>query len=1268
MNETGNVETDTQEEGSNRGDLVIVGSSAGGVEALAILVSSLPADFPAPIVLAQHLDPNRPSSLDTILRRRALLPVELVNPVSRLEKGKIYVVPSNRLVIIDDGHVEVQEDQLKRRPKPSIDMLLSTAAEAYGEHLIAVILTGSGSDGAAGAVDVKNAGGTIIVQNPRTARYPSMSLALPPTVIDFEADIEQLGTLLYDLLTGVDIPHTEEKTKDALQHILELVSRQASIDFRSYKTSTMLRRIGRRMAITHNRSMRDYTDYLLTHPEEVVELVKSFLINVTQFFRDPDAFAYLKSDILPIIIAEARERDRVLRFWTAGCATGEEPYSLAMLVADMLGTDLPQWSVRIFATDLDEAAINFARRGLYSENLLTGIPEEYRELFFERTDQGYRISKTLRQMVIFGQQDLSRSAPFPRIDLVLCRNVLIYFTPELQNYVLNQFAFSLSPNGYLFLGKAETVRPNQAYYEPASKHWKVYRCRGNPVPMAHLYRLPDLNMQALDRAPRNLLRLTRSGGGMPAEQEPSSSPIEIEQLRHFNELLLRFLPTGVVVIDRSYHIILANGTARRLLGLRDPGSEQDFLHAVRGIPYTTVRNAIDSVYRERSAVTLPEVELDISVGGNGHFISLSIALMQMDSAVPDMAAISVADVTEQVQIRKQLEAIQVEQTQLMSELSAANKRLNDMNKELLDANEELQVANEELMLTHEELQATIEEFETTNEELQATNEELETNNEELQTTNEELEMTNDELRARTAELQELTNVLESERVQLYEMVELAPIYITVLRGPQLAVEAFNPHYVRPHQGRVVQGRPLEEVHELLWEGSSQLLYLAREVYQQDSARTTRRMRAQLPQAEAGAEEHYFIYTLVPSHDAQGKVSGVIIYAVDQTTQQAQEVEEEREKLRLIFDNADVAAMALYDLHTTELILGSPRYLDIVARAYRLDRDKLVGRKWSDLSLITPAEEAIKQWNRVVETGSSLRLPEVHLKFAPDERETIWYCKLTPISDRGKTDADSFMLVLAIEITEEARARAEVERLNRLKGEFLSLASHELRTPLTSILGDAQLLRRGLKQQEANGNSEVQVQGFQQGQHLVDAIIAQIRRMGRLIDEMLDITLMRNETFELKTREHVNIVELARRVVELMSAATNRLITFETNKDEIVARCDEDRMEQVLTNLISNAVKYSSAGRPVAVGIEQQAGEAIIWVRDQGIGISKEDQQIIFTRFYRTRSESSTGTKGLGLGLYIANEIVTRHGGRMWLESKQGEGSTFYISLPLIKRE
>ncbi|MBV9787754.1 MAG: PAS domain-containing protein, partial [Chloroflexi bacterium] len=813
-------------------DLVVIGASAGGIEALSVLVSTLPPDFPAPIVLAQHLDPNRPSLLPEILERRTTLRVELVQGRSKLEPASIYVVPANYHVAIQDGHVEILVDH-QRRPKPSVDRLLSSAAEVYGERLIAVILTGSGSDGASGAVDVKEAGGTVIVQNPQTARYPSMPMSLPPTVIDFEADIERIGPLIYDLLTGVEIPQPD-KSEDVLRRILEHVNRQANIDFRAYKSSTVLRRIARRMTVTHNPTIRDYAEFLESHPEEVGDLVQALLINVTQFFRDPESFGYLRQVVLPALLTQARERDRVLRFWSAGCASGEEPYSLAMLIADLLGAELPEWSIKIFATDLDEAAITFARLGVYPENLLKDVPQDYRERFFERVDHShsYRIAKTLRQMVIFGQQDLSRSAPFPRVDLVLCRNVLIYFTPDLQDYVLNQFAFSLRPsNGYLFLGKAEIIRPTHSYFELVNKQWKMYRCTGENVPMPRRQGAPDIRARLEGQSAHSAVGRAE---GVLGEHETLATTTDLALLRRVNELLLRFLPVGVVVIDRSYHVLTMNTSARRLLGLRDASNEQDFLHAVRGIPYAEVRSGIDKVFRERNTLMLPEVLLDNALGGNGMYLCLTIVPMQVDANSPDLAAISVTDVTEQVQTRQSLESAQAEQAQLVAELGTANKRLSEMNKELLDANEELQVANEEMMLTYEELQATNEEFEATNEELQATNEELETNNEELQATNEELQTTNDELRARTLDLQEVANMLESDRGRFAEMVELAPFHIMVLRGQQLIVEAFNSGYARLLEGRELRGRPLAEVAHYFWQSNHELVELAHEVYAENT--------------------------------------------------------------------------------------------------------------------------------------------------------------------------------------------------------------------------------------------------------------------------------------------------------------------------------------------------------------------------------------------------------------------------------------------------
>jgi len=855
----------TDSDSTQNGDLVVVGSSAGGVGALSTLVSTLNKNFPAPIVLAQHLDPQRPSHLGDILERRSTLPIVVVseNPPTKLESGKIYVVPANRHVTISDHTVLLDTDHVDR-PKPSIDKLLSSAAEVYGEHLIAVILTGSGSDGAAGAIDVKNAGGVVIVQNPQTAAYPSMPLSLPPTAVDHVVEMEQIAPLLYDILQGTNLP-APDKVADPLRDLLTQVSAQTNIDFRNYKSSTILRRVGRRMAVTHNPSIRDYSDFLVTHPDEVHELVKAFLIKVTGFFRDPEAYDVLKQTVIPDLVDRAKENGRTLRFWSAGCATGEEAYSLALLLADYLGSDFPEWNVRIFATDLAVDAINFARRGIYPENVLNDMPGEYKERFFERFDNGYRISKLLRQVVIFGHQDITHGVPFPRIDLVSCRNLLIYLKPELQQVVLDLFAYSLHPShGFLFLGKAETARPGKANFDLINKKWKIYRCLGGPPALPVHAAIPT-------RARGNNLRQPRRVPLLTNTMELAETEIDFTQLRRVNETILRYTDVAFVIIDRTYRIVTTNAAARRLLAIRDIAYDQDFLHTVSGLPYRDVRSAIDNAFRERSTMNLFEIELDHSGEGARRYVNFTVMVMHTEPAAAELAIISALDVTELVQGKRQMEAIQREHADMVTQLSEANRRYSAMNKELQDANEELQAANEELMLTQEELQATNEEFEATNEELQATNEELETNNEELQATNEELQTTNDEALARTLEVQDSSKQHRAEQLHFSTLLERFPHYVMVLEASELTIQSINPGYRELFGGREVIGLTISEAFS--GRQLDALIKLLKRVAKDGQPITSEPMNAVVEGTGT------FVHTIVPIADiATGRVERLFIYS------------------------------------------------------------------------------------------------------------------------------------------------------------------------------------------------------------------------------------------------------------------------------------------------------------------------------------------------------------------------------------------------------
>lgn len=319
--------------------LVVVGSSAGGITALSGLVSSLPDDFDAPIVVAQHLDPNRESHLQEILARRSPLPVKTVTEHEPLQAGVVFVVPANRHVNITDSEIGLSSEPSSGLPMPSINLLMETAAKVYGESLIAVVLSGTGTDGTEGARTVSQAGGTVIIQDPETAEFGEMPRSLAPSTVDIVNSLEKIGPILKNLISGIAVP--EESSEDEgryLERLLDELHRNRGVEFRSYKRPTMLRRLGRRMAATNCASLDEYSSYVEEHPEEYKQLMDALLIKVTEFFRDPDLFDHLKEEVLPGLFEEAREGENQLRIWSAGCATGEEAYSLAILVSEVLSS------------------------------------------------------------------------------------------------------------------------------------------------------------------------------------------------------------------------------------------------------------------------------------------------------------------------------------------------------------------------------------------------------------------------------------------------------------------------------------------------------------------------------------------------------------------------------------------------------------------------------------------------------------------------------------------------------------------------------------------------------------------------------------------------------------------------------------------------------------------------------------------------------------------------------------------------------------------
>ncbi len=730
--------------------LVVVGSSAGGIEALSALVGGLPADFPAPIIIAQHLDPSRPSHLEEILARRGPLPVRTVIGREPLARATIFVVPSDRHVQLED-HTITLSPEGPGRPKPSVDLLFRSAAAVFGDGLIAVVLTGTGSDGTAGALSVKEAGGTVVIQDPRSASFPGMPGAIAPTAVDVVAPLEGIGPLLAELVTGARTPgRAEDASVDA---ILAVVRERTGFDFAPYKRPTIRRRLQRRLVATRQPDLAAYRAYLAGEPGEAERLADSFLIKVTTFFRDPEVFAALRERVVPELVARARATGEELRLWSAGCATGEEAYSLALLVADALEDEPGRPVVRLFATDLDREAVAYARRGVFPAKAVANVPGGLLDRHFAPSEDGtYRVEKAVRDMIVFGEHDLGQRAPFPRIDLTLCRNVLIYFTPPLQRRALQLFTYALREGGYLVLGNSETPGAFAPLYVAERTGGKIFRRTAEPVPM------PSAEIRPVPSRPRD------ARPHATAAQELARIRQEVQRAQtvqaHTADLLFR-LPVGVVEVDIEYDIGNINGEARRLFGIHGAAIGKDFLHLLRGAPTERLRAAIDAALRGETPAPLEDVALEASATGEAHHVQIDVAPGLRAGDGVATAILVVSDRTGSMARRRQIESdaemerqrsATADQAARLEALRAANRALLGANEDLARENETLRALNQRMTSGSEEIVAAAEEVETLNEELQAGNEELETVNEELQATVEELHASNQELELRTEEL------------------------------------------------------------------------------------------------------------------------------------------------------------------------------------------------------------------------------------------------------------------------------------------------------------------------------------------------------------------------------------------------------------------------------------------------------------------------------------------------------------------------------------
>jgi two-component system CheB/CheR fusion protein len=712
--------------------VVGIGASAGGLDAFRELVAALPPRTGMTFVLLQHLSDETETQLPAILGRHTSLPIDLVKHGQTPERDHIYVVPAGAALELEGRRFRLfPHDGGARHP---IDRFLGSLAATWHEGAVAVILSGTGNDGALGVREVAGGGGIVLVQEPSTAAFDAMPKAAIATgcadrVLSPQALAAELARIAgHPVLSGRAAGEGEALPADdeRMERVYELLRNERQTDFHQYRRPTVLRRVARRMVVNRAPDLDAYIRLLEADPDEVRRLYDDLLIHVTRFFRDPETYGALETAVFPRLV-EGRAPGEPIRVWVPGCSTGEEPYSIAITLLEYLANRRLALPIQVFGTDISEETVDVARSGMYAENCADDIPPELLRRHFLRVDGGYRVSGVLRDLCVFARQDLLHDPPFSHLDLVVCRNVLIYLEPTAQKRIIGTFHYALRPTGFLMLGMAETTGSAADLFTLVDKRHRIYRRRaGGPS--------------------ASFARLGWSPAGRAA-RTPPIRPRPAETLGPVDRLLLeRYAPPGVLV-DDELKIVQTRGRTGTWLEL-PPGTaslnlfsmlREGLVHGVRAALHAA-RTSSAPARREGLRTTADGRERTVAVeaspvdmGERGRHFLLTFE----ESATPPPA--TVAESPPHGGSRDE------RLTNLQSELDATRSYMESMIRDLESANEELQAANEEILSSNEELQSTNEELDTTKEELQSTNEELNTINDELHARNEELSRANSDL-------------------------------------------------------------------------------------------------------------------------------------------------------------------------------------------------------------------------------------------------------------------------------------------------------------------------------------------------------------------------------------------------------------------------------------------------------------------------------------------------------------------------------------------
>ncbi|MGH9339516.1 MAG: chemotaxis protein CheB [Acidobacteriota bacterium] len=1188
-----------------------IGASAGGLEAFTTFFDAMAADSGMGFVLVQHLDPTMGSHLAELLAQHTEMKVTEVEDGIRVEPNCVYTILPNRTLSLEKGVLRLREPKEPRGHRKPIDDFFRSLAEDRQEKAICIILSGTGTNGTVGAKAVKAVGGMTMAQDPKTAKYDGMpNSAIDSGEIDYVLSPEKLPEALLKYVGHSYVRNSREKSEAGppnglrqLNSILALLRAQFGHEFGNYKKPTLVRRIYRRMGIRHMEEMADYARFLREHPDEVQALSRDLLIPVTSFFRDPEAWKALEEKAIAPLLKN-REAHSSIRAWVPAVSSGEEAYCLAMLLAEQAEAVHKQFDIKIFATDVGEDRLNSARGGLFPTAAVSDISSQRLERFFDKEDDSFRIKRHIRDMVTFAPQNLLHDPPFSRLDLVSCRNLLIYLEPEAQKKVIVLLHFALREGGFLFLGTTESVGEQEQLFKPVSKKWSIY-CRIGPT-RHDIVDFPVIGLQGkhnyedlLHHAPR---------------RKPGFSDLAQKVLA------ARYAPASVL-IDGKHQILYFHGPTERYLAQPAGEPTRDLLSMLSKRLTTKVRIAMRGALTENRSVTVRSAP--VKQGDQSQTVAVTVTPL----ADPETEGLLLVSFEEEIEPAASAPAVQ-ESPEATTVERQLEQMLQQIRQELSSTVEELEIANEELKATNEEITSM-------NEELQSTNEELQASKEELQSLNEELNTMNAQLQNKVGQLEQVNNDL----INLINSTQIATVFLDT----RLRIKWFTPA-IKDLLDMLSSdvGRPIQHFAQKFAGGD--LISGAETVME----------KLQPIQSEVQSDDgRWYILRILPYRTQDNRIEGVVVTFTDIT---------ERKRDQDAINQARLYAESIVEtIRQPLLVLNGDLRIESANRAFYSGFEVSAGetkgrliyelgeRQWDIPRLRTLLEEIIPQNSlfndfEVEHEFDNIGWRHMLLNARRLDHESMILLAIEDVTERKQ--GEKALIALTQELEERVRKRtAQAEQramqLQALTTKLITVEQRERRR-LALVLHDhlQQFLVAAMSRLSLSRKEEAK--GKDPGPSL--------QAVSRLLDQALDAS--RSLT-----------VELSPLILHEGGLATtlNWLVRWNKENHGLTVELDIDRKAETLNEglgvfifhsvreLLLNVVKHSGVDQ-ARVEITRQDGDQLrVAVSDGGKGIDPK---------LKPRDEPTKH-----FGLFSLRERLGIMGGQLEIDGAPGKGTRVTMILP-----